>query len=51
MSNAVYAYIRALRTLGRKQLDVAEVSQALGLSVEAVTSALAALESKGVKFL
>jgi biotin operon repressor len=47
--NAVYAHIQALRSLGRETINTADIAVALGLSVEAVNRAAAALKSRGVK--
>jgi biotin operon repressor len=47
--NAVYAYIRALRSLGRTRLNTVEVAEALSLSIEQVNRAIRALEEKGVR--
>jgi len=51
IENAVYAHIRAMRELGKTQLNTAEIAEALGLSVTEVDSTLAALKKKGVKVL
>ena len=47
--NAVYAYMRALRSLGRTRLNTVEVAEALSLSIEQVNRAIRALKEKGVK--
>jgi hypothetical protein len=47
--NAVYAHIRAVRALGRTQINTDEIAKALGLSVGEVNSTLASLKKKGVK--
>jgi DNA-binding MarR family transcriptional regulator len=47
--NAVYSYIRALRSLGRTQINSFEVAEALSLSIDSVSRAIRALEEKGVK--
>lgn len=47
--NAVYAYIQAMRGLGRNTINTVEIAKALHLSVPVVHSAIAKLQSKGVK--
>ncbi len=49
VQNAVYAYIRAIRALGRIQINTAEVADALSLSVAEVNYAISSLRKKGVK--
>ncbi len=49
--NAVYAYIRALRSLGRENVNTVEVAEALSLQIEQVNRAIQALKEKGVKVL
>jgi hypothetical protein len=46
---AVYAYIRAVRTLGRTRIDTDEIAAALRLPVEQVNETLHALRKKGVR--
>jgi DNA-binding MarR family transcriptional regulator len=47
--NAVYSYIRALRSLGKTRLNTSDIAEALSLSIEQVNRAIRALEEKGVK--
>lgn len=47
--NAVYSYIRALRSLGKTRLNTADIAEALSLSIQQVTRAIRTLEEKGVK--
>lgn len=49
VQSAVYAYIRAVRALGRMQVNTTEVASALSLAVSEVNRAIASLEKKGVK--
>jgi hypothetical protein len=49
--NAIYAYIRAIRSLGRKEINTIEIADALSLPIAAVDLALASLRKKGVKTL
>jgi HTH domain len=49
--SAVYSYIRAIRALGREQVNTGEIADALSLSVLTVNNAIAALRKKGVKVL
>jgi hypothetical protein len=49
IDSAVYAHIRAVRTLGRTQVNTAEISKALGLPLREVEKAAARLMTKGVK--
>jgi len=51
VQNAVYAYIRAVRALGRTEINTSEVAAALSLSVAEVNSALSSLRKRGVKAL
>lgn len=48
IENAVYSYIQAIRTLGRTQVNITEIAQALALPTEAVTLAASKLRHKGV---
>jgi hypothetical protein len=50
VEKAVYAYVRAVRALGRTQVLVSDISRALEIAEPAVIQALSALRSKGVKF-
>ena len=49
IENAVYAYIQAIRTLGRTQVNTLEIAKGLNLTAAVVEKTLAALEKKGVK--
>lgn len=49
--NAVYGYIRAVRTLGRKSVNTVDISRALGIAERDVERAVSALKDKGVKIL
>jgi hypothetical protein len=49
--NAVYAYIRAVRALGRTKITTAEVAEALSLPVVEVNGALSSLKKRGVRAL
>jgi biotin operon repressor len=49
VQNAVYAYIRAIRALGRTQINTTEVADALSLSVAEVNGAISSLGKKGVR--
>jgi hypothetical protein len=51
VENAVYAYIRAIRALGRTKITTGEVADALSLSAAEVNNALSSLRKKGVKAL
>jgi hypothetical protein len=51
IQNAVYGYIRAVRALGRKQLNTTEIADALSIPVNDVNHAVSALKKKGVKAL
>jgi hypothetical protein len=51
VENAVYAYIRAIRALGRTSIVTTEVADALSLSVLQVNRAISALKKKGVRAL
>ena len=51
IEKAVYAHIRAVRALGKKTVNTAEIAEALSLSLEEVHGVLAALKRKGVKVL
>jgi hypothetical protein len=50
VEKAVYAYVRAVRALGRTEVTVSDISKALDIAEPAVIQALTALRSKGVKF-
>jgi hypothetical protein len=51
IENAIYAYIRAIRALGRKNINTVEIAEALSLPIAAVDLALTSLKKKGVKTL
>lgn len=49
IANAVYAYIRAARSLGRSALNTADIADALSLPVHRINQAVSALRHKGVR--
>jgi len=49
VESAVYAYIRAIRTLGRTTVNTIEIAAALSIPVSKVNAALDALRRKGVR--
>ena len=49
IENAVLAHIRAVRALGREQINTVEVAEALNLSVRKVNSVLDQLKKRGVR--
>jgi Winged helix-turn-helix DNA-binding len=51
LENAIYAYIRAIRALGRDTINTIEIAEALSLTVPEVNRAISALEKRGVKIL
>jgi len=51
IEKAIYAHIRAVRALGKKTINTAEIAEALTLSLDEVHSALVSLRNKGVKTL
>jgi len=51
VEGAVYAYIQAVRALGRTTIHTEEIAKALGLPVDRVDATLDALKKKGVKVL
>jgi hypothetical protein len=51
IENAIYAYIRAIRALGRDKINTIDIAEALSLPVSEVNRAVSALEKKGVKTL
>lgn len=51
VQNAVYAYIRAIRALGRTQINTTEIAEALSLSVAEVNHAISSLKKNGVRAL
>jgi DNA-binding MarR family transcriptional regulator len=51
IQNAVYAHIRAIRALGRTEINTSEIADALSLPVAEVNRAISSLKKKGVKAL
>lgn len=51
IQNAVYAYVQAVRALGRKQLNTIEIAEALSIPVAEVNQAVTSLKKRGVKVL
>jgi len=49
VQSAIYAYIRAIRALGRTKINTSEVADALSLSVAEVNRAISSLKKKGVR--
>ncbi len=49
IESAVLAHIRAVRALGREQINTAEVAEALNLPVRKVNSVLDQLKERGVR--
>jgi hypothetical protein len=49
ITNAVYAHLQAMRSLGHTRVSPENVSKALGISFGAVLVAMKSLESKGVR--
>jgi hypothetical protein len=49
IERAVYAHIRAMRTLGRTKTNTSEIAHALSLGVDEVNRAVAKLRVKGVR--
>lgn len=49
--NAIYAYIKAVRALGRVTVNTIDISEALSIPVSDVNRAIHALEKKGVKIV
>ena len=49
IENAVYSHIRAVRTLGRTQINTSEVADSLSLPIADVNRAIDALKRKGVR--
>jgi hypothetical protein len=47
--SAVFAYIQAMRAMGRTKLNTADIAQALGCKPSDVEQTLASLRPKGVK--
>jgi hypothetical protein len=51
VENAVYAYMRAIRALGRTKITTTEVAGALALTVAEVNGVLSSLRKRGVRAL
>lgn len=51
IENAVYAYISAVRALGRTSISTSEIAVALGVSAPLVESTLEALKARNVKIV
>jgi hypothetical protein len=51
VQRAVYAYIQAIRVLGRTEINTIEIADALALPIVLVNQAAAALRRKGVREL
>ena len=51
VENAIYAYIRAIRALGRDKINTIDIAESLSLTVSDVNQAITALEKKGVKII
>jgi hypothetical protein len=49
IENAIYSHVRAIRALGRKKINTAEIAEALSLPVLVVNQAITSLLKKGVK--
>ena len=49
IESAVFSHIQAVRTLGRSEINTAEIAQALSLPQELVIAAVARLRGKGVR--
>ena len=49
VERAVYAYIQAVRALGKQRISTDEIARALGLSRSVVESVVLVLRSKGVR--
>lgn len=49
VENAVYGYIRAIRALGRTDVNTAEIAKALAIPLKQVDLAASKLRNKGVK--
>lgn len=49
IETAVYTYIRALRSLGKTQVNSAEIARALGVPVSNVDRVLPKLTEKGIR--
>lgn len=51
VQNAVYAYIRAIRALGRTKINTSEIADSLSISTAEVNRAISALKKNGVRAL
>jgi len=51
IEKAVYAHIRAVRALGRTQINTSDIADALSLPVSEVNRAITQLKKKGVRVL
>ena len=49
--NAIYSHIRAIRALGRTEINTNEIASSLSLPVSKVNRAVSSLRKKGVKVL
>lgn len=49
IERAVYSHIRAIRTLGRTQINTSDIADALSLDVKDVNRAVTKLRAKGVR--
>jgi hypothetical protein len=49
LESAVFAYIQAMRAMGRNKLNTVDIAQALGCKPSDVEQTLASLRPKGVK--
>ena len=49
IESAVYSHIKALRALGRTNVNSLEIAEALGLSIQAVHRVIDQLKKKGVR--
>jgi len=51
VENAIYSHIRAVRALGRKEVNTIDIADALSLSIDDVNHAIASLRKKGVRVM
>ena len=49
LKNAILAHIKAIRTLGRTEINTQEIADALSISVQEVNDVLEALKKHGVR--
>jgi Replication protein A C terminal len=49
VENAVYSYVRALRSLGKKTVNTMEIAESLSLPLSDVHNAVKSLANKGIK--